>query len=52
MWDLIGVLLDLLSIPGGRITVKDRYEMKRKARELKKQEKELAAAKRANDRKR
>ena len=34
------VLSTMGSLPGRRITVKDRYEMKRKVRELKKRERE------------
>jgi hypothetical protein len=34
-------LIDVASgLPGGRVTVKDRYEMKRKVRELKRREEE------------
>ena len=38
---LFAALLDVASgIPGGRVTVKDRYEMKKKVRELKRREEE------------
>lgn len=37
--ELIAALLDgVLSFPGGRVTVEDRYEMKKKVRELKRKE--------------
>jgi hypothetical protein len=35
------------SLPGGRVTVKDRYEMKKKVRELQKREREAAHKKSA-----
>ncbi len=36
---LFAAILEILGdLPGGRITVKDRYEMKKKVRELKKRE--------------
>jgi hypothetical protein len=37
--DLVAALLDgVLSFAGGRVTVKDRYEMKKRVRELKRKE--------------
>jgi hypothetical protein len=44
MWDFVAAILDLFSgqIPF-RVTVKDRYEMKKKVRELKNRERERAA---------
>jgi hypothetical protein len=45
MWDFIADLLSVFdAFPGSRVTVKDRYEMKRKVRELKNRERERAAA--------
>jgi hypothetical protein len=44
MWDFIADLLSVFgSFPGSRVTVEDRYEMKRKVRELKNREREDAA---------
>ena len=39
MWILFGAFLELLgAIPPGRVTVADRYEMKRKFRELRRRQ--------------
>jgi hypothetical protein len=44
MWDFVAAILDLLSAEMPfRVTVKDRYEMKKKVRELKRRERERAA---------
>jgi len=44
MWDFLSGLFDLLgSLPGRRVTVDERYEMKRKVRELKRKEKAAKA---------
>jgi hypothetical protein len=41
---LIGAIFEVLGgLPGGRVTVKDRYEMKKRIRELKKRERQKAA---------
>jgi len=46
MWEFFFAFLDLVTaLPPGRVTVKERYEMKRKVRELRAKEK--AAAERA-----
>jgi hypothetical protein len=38
---LFAAIFDIaLSLPGGRITVEDRYEMKKKVRELKRRERQ------------
>jgi hypothetical protein len=38
---LLAALIDVASaLPGGRVTVKERYEMKKKVRELKRREEE------------
>jgi hypothetical protein len=37
---LAAVLGTLSGLPGGRVTVKDRYEMKKKVRELQRRERE------------
>jgi hypothetical protein len=42
MWDIIALVLSL-PFPGSRVTVKDRYEMKRKVRALKLREARAAA---------
>jgi len=45
MWDLLGALFEILgAFPGRRVTVADRYEMKRRARELRRRDKERADA--------
>ena len=41
---LAAVLEGFSDRPGGRVTVKDRYEMKRKVRELKKSERQQKRA--------
>lgn len=47
MWDFIADLLSIFgSAPGSRVTVEDRYEMKRKVRELK--DRERAASRQSN----
>ena len=41
---LFAAVLEILGdLPGGRVMVKDRYEMKKKVRELKKRERQRAA---------
>lgn len=41
MWDILAGILEIVgSLPGRRITVADRYAMKRKVRELRRLEKE------------
>jgi hypothetical protein len=45
MWDLLAAIADLLtSLPGGRVTVAERYAMKRRVRELKKRERAVQSA--------
>jgi hypothetical protein len=40
MWDVIAAVLDLFTtVPPWRVTVEDRYEMKKRVRELKAKEK-------------
>jgi hypothetical protein len=49
MWDLFSAVLDLFTIsPPWRVTVKDRYEMKRKVRELIAKEKSRTAKPKEN----
>jgi hypothetical protein len=39
MWDIIEGILEIIGLPGGRrVTVADRYAMKRKVRELRRKE--------------
>lgn len=51
MWQLLGLLADFLgSTPPWRVTVADRYEMKRKVRELRERERRIQAAEAKRDR--
>ncbi len=47
MWEIFNGLLDFLGwVPPSRVTVADRYEMKKKIRELKRREANAIAQKR------